>query len=184
MYRRSEGLSMRPDDPNTLTRQSAGTNDAPRDLTPRPHYMESWQTRPTIRLRLHICLRSRASSISPWTENYFLLRQEPAHHHAIYPPPRALSSASAILHNSMVLTWFESLFLTWSDLLVPCLIWLTVSWLDPTHWFLNWFDSTVLAWFNSLFLTRFDSLFLPWFDPLVTTRFISKEEKMKIKHAN
>ena len=30
-YRRSEDLSTRPDDQNTLTRQSSDTNDAPRD---------------------------------------------------------------------------------------------------------------------------------------------------------
>ena len=30
-YRRSDGLSKRPDDHNTLTRQSADTNDAPKD---------------------------------------------------------------------------------------------------------------------------------------------------------
>ena len=30
-YRRSEGLSTRPDDSNTLTRQSVDANDAPRD---------------------------------------------------------------------------------------------------------------------------------------------------------
>ena len=31
IYRRSHGLSMRPDDQSTLTRQSANTNDSPRD---------------------------------------------------------------------------------------------------------------------------------------------------------
>ena len=41
MDRRSCGSLLRQDDPNTLTRQSYNTNDAPRDPPPWPCYMES-----------------------------------------------------------------------------------------------------------------------------------------------
>ena len=40
MYRRSDGLSTRPDYQNTLTHQSADTNDAPRDPLTGP--VTSW----------------------------------------------------------------------------------------------------------------------------------------------
>ena len=37
-YRNSDGLSTRQDGPNTPTRQSAGTDDAPQGTTSRPCY--------------------------------------------------------------------------------------------------------------------------------------------------
>ena len=45
LHRRSDGISTIPEDPNTLTRQSASMNNAPREPPPhpasRPHYIES-----------------------------------------------------------------------------------------------------------------------------------------------
>ena len=54
----SDSLSTRPEDPNTPTLQSASTDDAPQGPDPWPCYMESFQTRPNLRL----CLRLRLQS--------------------------------------------------------------------------------------------------------------------------
>ena len=56
-YRRSDGLSKRPDDQNTLTRQSADTNDAPRDPYHGPVKWNPAQTR--LYCTLQLCLRLR-----------------------------------------------------------------------------------------------------------------------------
>ena len=122
MYRRSEGLSTGPDDPNTLTRQSAGTNNDPRYLPPQPRYMESWPTWPAIRLRLHLRLRSRVFCCEQQTifccieilpiTTPVIPRRKPCHQH------RQLCTTQWF--------WLESN---------------NCYWLDLTYWFLISFDS-------------------------------------------
>ena len=62
--KRSDGLSKRPDSSNTPTRQSAGTNDAPRDPL---HAPITWNPphSPTLRLHLSLCLQYRATPKPP-----------------------------------------------------------------------------------------------------------------------
>ena len=92
-YRRSYGLSTRPDDHNSLTRQSIDTNDAPRDPLHGPVTWNPVRTRPysTLQLRLHLCIRLQSIAITVSTAQ---LCQEPAHCCIRYPT-LALSSASA-----------------------------------------------------------------------------------------
>ena len=59
VYRQSDGLSTRPDEQNTLTRQYVNTNDTPRDPLHDPVTCNHSQTQPysTLRLRLRLRLR-------------------------------------------------------------------------------------------------------------------------------
>ena len=53
-YRRLDNISKRQDDQNTLTRQSADTNNAPRDLLLVPITWKPAQTRPYIYVYIYI----------------------------------------------------------------------------------------------------------------------------------
>ena len=55
-YRRSDSLSMRPDDPNTPTRQSNVTNDAPKYPIHGPIAWDPTYFTDTLRLRLRLRL--------------------------------------------------------------------------------------------------------------------------------
>ena len=90
-YRRSGGLSKRPDYQSKLTRQSSDTNDAPRDplLGPVTWNPDRTRTYSTLRLFLRLRLQSVTSTVSTAP-----LCQEPAHCCIRYPT-LAPSSASA-----------------------------------------------------------------------------------------
>ena len=90
MYRRSDCLSTRPDDQNTLTHQSADTNDAPRDPLHGPVTWNPAHTRPYSTLRLRLSLKSITI-----TASMALLCQEPTNCCIRYPM-LARSSASAV----------------------------------------------------------------------------------------
>ena len=141
MDRRSDSISTRIYDPNTVTIQSAGRNNAPREPPPWPSYMESCPTRPALHLclclLLRIHLKSLTESLSPRTAKYLPLRQYTAHCCFSYPL-LALSLELAISFDSLVLTWFYFMVLTWFEYLV-----------------LTWLDSLVLTWFNFLTPTLF-----------------------------
>ena len=103
-YRRSDGLSTRPDNHNTFTRQSADTNEFPRDPLHGPVTWNPARTRPysTLRLRLRLHLQSITIATSS-----ALLRQEPTHCCIRYTT-LAQSSASAVLCWQMFPTGFDS----------------------------------------------------------------------------
>ena len=92
-YRRSDGISIRPDGQNTLTRQSADTNNAPRYP---PHVPITWspaRTLPYSTLRLHLHLRLHSIM---FTSRTVPLRQEPDHcctRYSTLAPSSALASA-------------------------------------------------------------------------------------------
>ena len=100
----SDGLSTRPDNQNTFTRQSADTNNAPRDPLHGPVTWNPARTRPYSTLRLRRRLRLQSITI---TASSALLRQEPTYFCIRYPT-LAQSSASAVLCWQMFLTGFDS----------------------------------------------------------------------------
>ena len=91
-YRQLDGLSTRPYDQHTLTRQSDDTNDAPRDPLHGPVTWNPVRTRPYSTLPLRLCLRLQSVTI---TASSASLNQETDH--CIRYPTLARSSASAVL---------------------------------------------------------------------------------------
>ena len=88
-YRWSDGISMIPDDHNTLTCQSANTNNATREYFHGPGTWNYVRVRPYSTLRLLLPLRLQSVTITTSTTP---LLQEPAHFCIRYPmivPPSA-----------------------------------------------------------------------------------------------
>ena len=156
--RRSDGLSTRTDDPNTLTHQSDGTHDAPRDpfyspviCNPDPHgpiyvcvygyvYIPVWHHNCREQLTLHLYIKSL-----PISASYLLLRSP--------------SFASAVSHNSTVPTWFDSRFTMGSGSGYPSLNSDQVLW-DLTQVLPIRFDPRFSTGFDSVLPTLFDSYLL------------------------
>ena len=160
----------------------------PQGLATRTCYIESCPTRPAICLRLHIRLRLKYHTVSilPQTSSARLLRWDLANRRISYPSPRALSLASAIPHDSTVPNWFNCLFLSRFNSLVPELIWLKGSelgllFISDSIWlffsFLIWpivselihlkiFDWIRISFFGLIWLTSyvfiFDSSHVIW----------------------
>ena len=82
-YRRSDSLSTRPDDLNTLTCQSASRNDALRDPPHGPGTQNHASFMDTLRLRIH--LRLRAHEFNPPSQSL------QSQHHYVKSPPIAVS---------------------------------------------------------------------------------------------
>ena len=126
MYRCSDGLSMRPDDPNTLTCQYAYINDTPKDPIYGPDTWNLVRTCPKYMLRLLICYRQLChlhNHFKHWhciksPKRYALfIWHEFRHWHWIFcidPRPRfLLVSDSPITFDSNLLIQFDSYFLIW-----------------------------------------------------------------------
>ena len=117
-YIRSDGISDRPDNPNTLTFQSAGTNDAARDPFHVPVTWNTAQTRPYSILRLLICLRLQSRHLCCRRDHHknttalrsrplahLIRRHKPRHQHRQFflsPFPTRLDSIVFILLDSLV----------------------------------------------------------------------------------
>ena len=139
-HRRSDGLSTIPNDQNTLTRQSADTNDTPRDPICRPVTWNPAWKRPYSTLRLRPRLQSRAytpPSQSPRALHYWVKRP-PTVTSVIRCYPRHWQQKFCWSHFS---TWFDSRFLIWFDSIVVSI----------------WLESLV---FSILFNSRITYLFL------------------------
>ena len=111
-YRRSDGLYMRQDVPNTLTCQSAGTNDAPRDLL---RGLVIWNPNPSIIYGLQLWQRIRHRNPC---------RRRNHREHAVTPRSRQLSGASDVIGIGILVLFAFSKFI---QLAVSDLIRLTVS---------------------------------------------------------
>ena len=145
-YRRSDGLSTRTDDQNTLTRQSANKNDVPRESLHGPVTSNPARKRPysmlrlRLRLQLRLCLRHQSVTI---TTSTVPLRQEPTHSCIGYPT-LARSLVSTVLWWQPFPTGFDSPVF---DLMrLTCFsIWLDspVFRVDSTYLFSIWLDSIV-----------------------------------------
>ena len=143
IYRHPDGLSTIPDDQTTLTRQSADTNDAPRDPL---HGPVTWNHDRTHHYStLHLCLRLQSVTI---TASTVLLRQEPAHRCIRYPT-LAPSSASAVPSWQPFLTRFDSQF--------PILLDSIVLLFDYTQFFYFFFNSIFFRFYYTQLFSRFDS---------------------------
>ena len=90
MYRRSDSLSMRPNDQKNLTCQSVYMRNSPRDPLHAPVTWNPTRTRPYSTLRLRLSLKSITI-----TASMALLCQEPTNCCIRYPM-LARSSASAV----------------------------------------------------------------------------------------
>ena len=173
-YIRSDTISTRPYEPNTLTCQSAGTNNSPRDTF---HSPVTWNPARHIPLSSYIFVYVQGPVRHQYLRKHLTLLL------CFDIPPIAAS----VIHgcNPCRQNWQLCMtqqfrldptlcslldpthwFLTWFYSLVPDLIWLTSSWLYSTHWFLTLFESMVLTWFDSSFPT--------WSRSLFPTRFISQ----------
>ena len=183
MEKWSDGLSTIPGDPNTLTRQSSGTNDAPRDLL---HGLVTWNTsrHGPYYVYTYVYVYSNTWNHDCWKQQMIWRYVNRLSIAASYPPPQAPSSALAVSHNSTVPTRFDSSFSTGFDSDFIDLIqlrgfdniWLRLYRLDSTQGFL--LDLTQFSWpnlnhsfwrdltgFDSGF-SRFDSI---WFDSIWIT---------------
>ena len=149
---RSEGLSMIPDDSNTLTRQSNGMNNAPRDLLQVPATWNPSLTRFTVYFyvslhTLHICRGhdccERCNCFMTMSSDTSFIQCKSCHQH------QKLQRFQP-LFDLLVLIRFDIPFLTWFKLMV-----------------LYWFNSLFPTWFDSPFLTSFYSFFLTSFYSLV-----------------
>ena len=99
-YRQSDGLSTRPDGPNTLTRQSACTNDAPRYPASLPHYVESCPRHVPIYVYIYNYIYILGISIVFVIVTSTLPRSDPAHCHILSAAMIAVIIGSFTLFNS------------------------------------------------------------------------------------
>ena len=108
-YGRSDGLSMGPYESNTLTSQSAGTNEAHRDLLIGPvtwNPIQHITTYVYVYIYVYIPIGRHNRYEQQTLRRYVKIPPIVAY----YPPQRAPSSASAVSHGSTVPTRFDSGF--------------------------------------------------------------------------
>ena len=113
-YIRSVGLSMVLDDLNTLTLQSGGMNNAPRDpLHGSVTWNPSWQGTTYVWVYGYVYSPTwNHDCRKQWTLCCYVKSPPIA---TSYPPPQSPSLESAVSYHSTVSTWFESSFLTGFD---------------------------------------------------------------------
>ena len=134
-HRRSDGLCTKPYGLNTITVQTAGTNNAPQLPATQPCYMESWP------------FRGHATSTSTFPTSSPPSQLPQAHRHVKSPPivafdlpPQSpsptLEVSLVIIYNSIILAVSVLIWLTVSELIrltILDLIIINFFWFDSTH---------------------------------------------------
>ena len=150
----SDGQSTKPDDSNSLTRQFANTNDAPRDLLPGPVIWNSDLHVPAYIYAYRYVYITAGNHDHFEHQTLFWCANRPPIFTS-YPSLRSPASASSVSHSSTVPTWFYPNFFTGLDsyfcesILTNVFHWtrLRFSWLDSAQVFL--LDLNIFSQFDS-----------------------------------